>query len=191
MDESRRRLSRNRKASGPVIVRRLRADEWDAYRDLRLKALASDPLAFGSTLAREQEFPESVWRDRARGGADGEERSTWVAVSTEGALVGLVGALEEDGRFVIVSMWLEPAHRGQGVGGRMLDAVLTWIRASHPDSPVELEVNPRLEAAVRLYESRGFRFTGTSEPLGHTPGEITRWMVRSPAEARPAASSDR
>jgi hypothetical protein len=40
-----------------VHVRRVRADEADALRDIRLRALADTPLAFGSTHAREAAYP--------------------------------------------------------------------------------------------------------------------------------------
>ena len=45
-------------------------------------------MAFGSTLAREQTFPESTWHERAAGGASGSDRVTFVAEEA-GRLVGM------------------------------------------------------------------------------------------------------
>jgi len=36
-------------------------------------------MAFGSTLAREQAFPDDVWHERAAGGASGADRVTFIA----------------------------------------------------------------------------------------------------------------
>jgi hypothetical protein len=52
-------------------VRRLRADEHALLRDLRLRALSDAPMAFGSTLAREEAFTPDVWQTRAAAGAPG------------------------------------------------------------------------------------------------------------------------
>lgn len=47
-----------------VVVRNAVADEWRAVREIRLRALAEEPRAFGSTYAREAPFDESEWRHR-------------------------------------------------------------------------------------------------------------------------------
>jgi hypothetical protein len=50
-------------------VRQARAADWETLRELRLRALADAPDAFASTLRKEAEFPEQVWRQRAEGAA--------------------------------------------------------------------------------------------------------------------------
>src|SRR5262249_38265697 len=104
----------------PPAIRRLTEDDWAALRATRLAALAEAPYAFASTLQREQGFTEQVWRSRLgpRGiaayfGADdpGQDRPA--------PLAGLAALLRPDGadlrHWHLVSMWVSPAARGQGL----------------------------------------------------------------------------
>ncbi len=163
-----------------IVVRRSRSTEWPALRRLRLRGLASDPLAFGSTLAEEEAFGEARWRERATSGAESATTAQWVAETPMGELVGGVVIAQIEGDVHVFAMWLEPEFRGRGIGARLLDAGLAWAGTTFPGRSVHLDVNPRQTAAVRLYESRGFRRTGADRPLGHTDGE-TRFEMTRPA----------
>jgi ribosomal protein S18 acetylase RimI-like enzyme len=166
--------------SAPAEVRRIRAAEAPALRNLRLAALASDPLAFGSEVARETAFPPEHWIERASEGAEDPEHPVWVAEIAAGTLVGMIGAFPDAGRFHLWGMWVAPELRGHRLGARLLDAALQWIAAQHPSSEVLLDVNPSQEAALRLYQRRGFVATGRTEPLPHRP-EILTVELRRPA----------
>jgi ribosomal protein S18 acetylase RimI-like enzyme len=172
--------------SGPVEigravgVRRVTPEDWEAYRELRLRALESDPLAFGSTLQREQGFTEERWKERLAGVPPSLPSVTWAAVDTSGRFIGMVAAARVGSAFHIFAMWVAPEVRGRGIGGRLLDAALSWIDREAPGGHVKLEVNSRQVAAVRLYRSRRFQATGTSSALEHAPGERTIEMIRPP-----------
>jgi len=163
-----------------IVVRPVREDEWQSYRDLRLKALESDPLAFGSTWKREKAFTPETWKERITRGLSTSTSATWVAEGSTGRFVGMLAVADLKGDVHLFAMWVEPEVRGIGIGGHLLDSALTWIRHSYPDRAVVLEVNPRQLAAVHLYESRGFRRTGGSSPLEHTPGERVVEMTLKP-----------
>lgn len=162
-----------------AVVRRLRSEEWPAFRKLRLDALTKDPLAFGSTTAREAAYPEERWREWARRGAVEPREATFVAASPKGSLVGMVGIFTSEDGPVLWGMWVEPTWRNRGIGRELLTAVLDWIDRGPPDSRVTLEVNPDQTSAVRIYSANGFRFTGTEHPLTHSPPAIVRQMTRT------------
>ena len=49
-------------------IRALGADEWRVYRDLRVRALADSPDAFGRTLAEEDGRLDTEWSSRLASG---------------------------------------------------------------------------------------------------------------------------
>jgi GNAT superfamily N-acetyltransferase len=163
-----------------VEVRLIREEDWESFREVRLRALRSDPLAFGSTLAREEAFPPETWKERTTREKESPNTATWAVVDPEGRFVGLTSVGEFEGAMHLFAMWVDPVRRGMGAGGQLLDAALTWMRRTHAGQTLELDVNPRQAAAVRLYETRGFRRTGKSSPLGHTEGEEVIGMIWEP-----------
>jgi len=163
-------------------VRRIRADEGPQLRALRLRALAGAPLAFGSTLAREEALPEHIWHDRAAGGASDSDRVTFVA-EREGHWLGLLTGLAADPdqpdktEPMLVGTFVEPSERGHGVGVALVEAVIIWARSRRAAS-LHLWVMSTNKPAIALYAKCGFRRTGEQKPLGHAPTFSEVRMVR-------------
>ena len=164
--------------STSASIRRVRADEVAAERSLRLRALRSDPIAFGSSYAEEAKFPEEKWRERTVAGATSGTQSTWVAEVAGVGLIGSVTIIRTERGFGVFGMWLDPDHRGSGLGRQMLVNAIRWAEEQDPTPSFWLDVNPKQHAAVRTYEGLGFRRTGKTRPLGHTAGETVEEMVR-------------
>ncbi len=154
-----------------VTVRRVRADEWQALRDLRLAALADSPQAFSTTLAEAQRRSNMDWRGFATNGAAGLRWVTFVAQADRGALVGMATGHYPDERHrpnddpsipSLIQMWVAPVHRRTGVGRALVKEVQRWA-ASQKAGLLRLEVNESDAGAVAFYESCGFRRTGRSD----------------------------
>jgi RimJ/RimL family protein N-acetyltransferase len=47
-----------------IAIRKLTAEDWRLLAEIRLQALHTDPLVFGSTYAYESTFTEEDWRKR-------------------------------------------------------------------------------------------------------------------------------
>ena len=146
-------------------LRALGPDDWAIFADIRLRALADSPDAFGSTLEREQGFAEADWRQRLAGPV--------YAVLDEGP-VSVGGTFRNDGVLHVWGMWTEPAHRGRGHARRILEALLP------PDEPAQLDVNVANQAARSVYERFGFVGTGQIEPLRPGSGQRIELMVLVP-----------
>lgn len=120
-----------------------------------------------------------MWHERARHGAAGVNRITYVAEEGE-RWVGLVtGVCDEPRgpRFTLHGMFVEPGARGRGVGAALVGAVTGWAR-ERGATRLYLGVTSTNHPAIRLYHRCGFRPTGQREPLRHTPAETVLEMVR-------------
>jgi GNAT superfamily N-acetyltransferase len=155
-----------------AAVRRIRADEGPRLRALRLRALADAPMAFGSTLAREEAFTDDVWRERAQRGAAGVDSVTFVA-ERDGRWLGIVTGLArdpdvpDDPRPELVAMYVLPEARGQGLGAALVDAVVGWARGRQAGG-LTLWATATNAPAIALYAQCGFRPTGERRPLEHS-----------------------
>src|SRR4051794_21376313 len=165
---------------GGARVRRIRAGEAHALRDIRLRALADEPLAFSSTHAREAAYPDELWASRARESAGGERRATFFATGEhDDAVVGMAFTVldaDDAGLAHLFAMWVAPEARGTGAGSALVTAVAEWAVA-HGARTLRTAVAVGNDAAARLYERAGFRDTGTREPLGHSGG-VTALLER-------------
>src|SRR4051812_3887947 len=157
---------------------RLRRDECDQLRELRLRALADAPRELGRSLGEEAAFPSSYWRAIAEDAQVGDRRVCVVADDGE-RLVGMVGGDWEvqSGRVHLVALWVEPSSRGMGVGKALVAEVLAWARQRQAQR-VELWVVDDAPAAAALYASCGFVETGVHPAVPHSPGQTENLLVR-------------
>jgi ribosomal protein S18 acetylase RimI-like enzyme len=162
-------------AGGRVRIRLIASDEAETLRDVRLRALADTPLAFGSTLARESAYPPERWAAWARDSAQAQSQATFFAVDEASqAAVGLVFGLvdaEDPTLAHMFSMWVAPEARRTGAGGALVEAIVAWATARGVRR-MRTAVTIGNDGAARLYERAGFRDTGVREPLGHSDAEL-------------------
>jgi ribosomal protein S18 acetylase RimI-like enzyme len=159
-----------------VEIRRVRNDDWRVLRGVRLAALADAPDAFGSTHAQALERPDAWWIEWCARSADSDTQA--MVLAWDGATpLGMAGAyLDDDGGWNVISMWVDPAARGRGVGRVLLDQVVAFAR-EHGADEVVLGVSDGNEAARTLYETYGFADNGDSEPLASNPALNVRYLT--------------
>ena len=148
-------------------VRRVRADEWEALRELRLRALADAALAFSTTLSEAKARDDAWWREAARRGAEDDDWATFVAAGGDRLLGMATGhnpteqhhPIDDPTLPSLMQMWVAPEFRRRGLGRQLVDAVDRWAAAR--GAPVlRLGVTQSETRSVAFYEALGFRDTG-------------------------------
>jgi GNAT superfamily N-acetyltransferase len=149
-----------------MIVRTLESSAWPTYRDLRLRALAESPDAFGSTLAAEQGSSAEEWIARlSNGTSSGLDLPLIGEIDRKAA--GLAWAKVDASNTSLVNiyqMWVAPEFRRQGLGRMLLRAAIEWARARRAHS-IHLKATCGDTPAMRLYAQEGFKPVGQSGPL--------------------------
>ncbi|CAM3934951.1 GNAT family N-acetyltransferase [Kibdelosporangium persicum] len=136
-------------------VRQASPDDWAAFRDIRLAALADAPDAFGSTLRDEVDSTEADWRRRLT-------TSVVFLGSRNGEVQAIASAFPLEGDEVeLIRIWTDPRARGTGLAAETVGAVLEWAQGK----TVTLWVGEKNPAAERFYAKLGFVRTGRRGPL--------------------------
>jgi GNAT superfamily N-acetyltransferase len=154
--------------SGSVVVRRIRADDAMAYREIRLRALKTDPHAFGSTYENASSRSNESWVESATRNASSDDSAILLAARDD-ELVGLAATMREALHreiFGVYQVWVAPEARRAGVGTRLMAAIEHWA-IEHGASSLALLVTDAAQSARRLYEHCGFLLDGRSEPSPH------------------------
>jgi ribosomal protein S18 acetylase RimI-like enzyme len=149
-----------------VTIRRVLAQEWPRWREVRLRMLRDDAAFFSSRYEDAVREPDETWRrwvaDSEPGGAKAlfcaEEDRTWLG--TVGGFVR-VDPMEAQ----LISMWVAPEARGRGVAQALIREMVSWADERGCER-VFLFVQEANAAARRLYARAGFEPTGARAPIG-------------------------
>jgi GNAT superfamily N-acetyltransferase len=142
-----------------MIIRSPRPDEWELWKELRLRALRDAPLAFLETIERAEVREDAVWKSRVAASA---VRESVVAIADDGAWVGQMVVLLDPVPPNVVGVFVDPRHRGDGTAQRLLETLIERVRAT--GAPVlRLQVSEGNDRARRFYERMGFVATGDVE----------------------------
>jgi GNAT superfamily N-acetyltransferase len=156
-----------------IAIRRIGADDWMHLRATRLAALQDAPEAFESTYDGTAGRTEVDWRRWT------EQLATFLAFDGADAVGMAAGYRGDDvpfGSHDLISMWVSPTVRGQGVAGQLIDAVAGWARADGADE-LGLWIVLGNESARAAYDRAGFVTTGDQQPVKSDDARIEERMV--------------
>ena len=156
-------------------IRELGPDDWQTWKQVRLRALADSPDAFGRTHDEEMRFPDSLWQERVA-----SPSNVQLLAEDAGRKVGIAAVwIDPDEPSVgnIFSMWVDPSARRRGVGRALLERAIESAGA-HGATRVQLTVTEGNIGACEMYRRAGFVETQRREPLRAGSSLQTVWMTR-------------
>ena len=163
---------------GMLILQTLDAEDWRAWRHLRLQALEEAPYAFSATLA-DWQGPgdlEQRWRARLRNVAFN------VIAFLDNKPAGMVSATQPDAenQVGLLSMWVAPWARGCGVGNALVASVVKWAEETKSNRVI-IRVYEDNGQAIALYARNGFVDTPLVElsPDGQRREQVMAHDLRS------------
>jgi len=162
-------------------VRRLRPEDYELIRAIRLRSLRLEPTAFGSTLEREAAFSDDDWRGRLAPDASPH----FVTTDDSGVPTGMVvGALDPENRNLahLFAMWVDPHARSSGTADALVAEVVRWA-AAQGCTGLQLRVTEGNDRAERMYRRNGFERTGQwwlRERDGHIEHEMVNRLRPDP-----------
>ena len=139
-------------------IRRLTADDVEAYRALRLEALTVSPESYGTS-------PENFGaRTTASIAAQMNAMAFFGAFDGSGQLAGIVAYGRDDGerethRGWLMQVYVQPALRGSGAALALIEAAVAHARSEVIQ--LHLMVGSHNAPAIRLYQKAGFSIYGT------------------------------
>lgn len=149
-------------------VRRIRSDEVEAYRDVRLRALRLAPYAFSTTFEEASTRSDEEWREFTERLATSVQMAGFALDRGDGSFGGLVSVRAEDVRVGEVSegevnqMWLDEDLRSGDWGRALLDAC-EHFAADAGLERLTLWVAQGNERAARFYARCGYLPTGETD----------------------------
>jgi RimJ/RimL family protein N-acetyltransferase len=150
-----------------TIVRRLVPSDAPLHRALMLEAYALSPAAFTSSVAEREALPIQWWAARMADTPNAPELVYGAFIEQE--LVGAAGlSIEQRERTshkaTLFGMYVRESVRGQGVGWRLVEEILSFAQRSGRLEVVQLTVSESNQGAIALYTRCGFKPFGT-EPM--------------------------
>jgi GNAT superfamily N-acetyltransferase len=160
-------------------VRTVHHDESAALRELRLRALADAPAAFGSTLVAESRLPDDHWQQLVDDAVTGDRATIAIATAGDRWLGMAAGSWFDRDRGIgqLWGLWVDPAARGTRTGAALVGAVRDWAAAGGATF-LRLAMIVPADALRRFYGRMGFVALDDPTPIRIDPTRLVVYLVR-------------
>ena len=128
--------------------------DWKVLRDLKLKSLSQEKLAFEDVEEGREKYTrrtEQEWQDNFN------DKMFLFARDMSGNYVGMVCAVTKSGVATIQHLYVDSDYRGLSVGKKLLQKLISNLKEDKDVHKIELQVLTTQLPAINLYHSLGFK----------------------------------
>lgn len=146
-----------------IEIRKPKLEEWESYKNLRLKALKEFPIAFASDYEVAMTKDDEHWKGWIK--KSEEEKSSFMLFAyLEERPIGMMAAYWEDSPKLthivnLVGVYVDSDFHGQGIGKKLIAAMIEKFKSMN-FRKIRLGVTATNENAIALYEKSGFQKVG-------------------------------
>ncbi|MEC4886467.1 MAG: GNAT family N-acetyltransferase [Scytonema sp. PMC 1070.18] len=144
-----------------MIIKKLTKLDAEDYRNIRLEALYNNPDAFGTMYDEEAIITIDKFRERI----PVDNNNFILGCYQDKELIGIVAfhqtvRIKLRHKAYIRSMYVQPQHRGKGIGKLLLNELIERAKAINEVEILLLDVVTNNFSAKQLYLSFGFQIYG-------------------------------
>ena len=136
------------------MIEILKPEQWQEFKEIRMKALKTGPLSFGESYTREI---DNLTEETARAKLSAPDRKSYVA-RVDGKIVALavytlVIPEHVEHTADIHAVFVDPDFRGKGIGFKLMKQMLDDLHDIPKISRIVLSVGNEQEAAKNMYKN--------------------------------------
>ncbi len=136
-----------------IEIKKLSANDWQIFKELRLQMLKEEPQAFARTYDEVSKRTDEEWKENTE-----NEEAGILAVWLDGKLAGMNGYYYPERSIVeIWGMFIRKEFRGMGLGKKLMGEIEKEIRKDGGVKKIQVSVTSSQTAAFELYKKLGFR----------------------------------
>jgi len=140
------------------IIEEMHAESWEAVRSIYLAGIATKNATFQTEAPEWEAWDQAHRKDcRLLIKVDGQIAG-WAALSNVSSRCVYAGVAE-------VSIYIDPAFRGMGVGDQLMKQLITESEKQGIWT-LQAGIFPENKASMALHQKNGFRIMGVREKIG-------------------------
>ncbi|GAB1255884.1 GNAT family N-acetyltransferase [Aurantivibrio plasticivorans] len=121
---------------------------WEDLKTIRIESLRDSPEAFGATLDEVQGFDDDRWKSILSNDSNLE----FFLAYNNGQPIGMIAFVNA---LTLASMWVNPAHRMEGIGRKLVSTVQSHA-SSMGHEKIVLKVEAENAQVISFYQKCGF-----------------------------------
>ncbi len=150
-----------------ISIKKINKKDWREFREIRLKALQSDPKVFGSHYGREKNYSKQDWKEWI-----GAKNQAIFFIYDDEKPIGMTGIyIPQDTvtktTAVLWGSWLEPEYRRKGISDLMYKARINWAKKQPELKRIEVSHRESNVASKYANQKHGFRLVKEEDKVWH------------------------